>query len=345
MSVMQTLQMKILQQTLATWGLFLLIFLLSFSITLFLRNKAINRVTVRAAARNNNGWDSILVDVISQTRTYALFALALYLASLVLFLGANDLLLIQTVTIMIMLVQFAVWGNRLITLVVNREVKRRVGNDDQSSTMIGLIGFFARVALWTVVLMVVLDNLPNVQVTSLVASLGVTGIAVAIAVQNILRDLFASISIALDKPFVIGDFIIVDTYQGTVEAIGLKSTRIRSLFGEQIIMSNSDLLNSRIKNYKRMVDRRVSFNLKISPQTPHEKLMRVPVLVQEIVQAQSPVRFSRAHLQAIADNHLNYEVVYYVESPDYDLYMDIQQNINLALLNRLAQEEIKLAFQ
>lgn len=339
--IMQFLNYQILGNTLLDWIIAIGIFLILVAVLIFIKDKAVARIQSRVI--NGTGWNEIFVEVIGQTRLYAIIALSAWLASLVLTLSPGAMTLLRTVMFTLLLLQIARWGNRLISLLVAREVKRRVGNDDESSTTVNLLGFFGRVILWTVILMVVLDNLPNVKVDTLITSLGISGIAVAISVQRILSDVFASVSIALDKPFVIGDFIIVDTFQGTVENIGLKSTRIRSLFGEQIVMSNSDLLNSRIKNYKRMIDRRVVFNLKIAPSMTTEELMRIPPLLQEIVQAQSPARFDRAHFLSINDNHYLFEVVYFVLSPDYDTYMDIQQNVNLAILNRFRQEGIALA--
>jgi small-conductance mechanosensitive channel len=339
--IMQFLNFLVLGNPLLNWTIAIGIFTILAGVLIFVKDQAIIRIGTRAI--RGTGWSEIFVDVLGQTRMYAILVLSAWLASLVLNLTPGATVLLRMIMFTLLLLQVARWGNRLISLLVTREVKRRVGNNDESSTTVGLLGFFARVILWTVILLVVLDNLPNVRVDTLITSLGVTGLAVAIAVQRILSDVFASVSIALDKPFVIGDFIIVDAYQGTVENIGLKSTRIRSLFGEQIVVSNSDLLNSRIKNYKRMVDRRVVLNIKLAPSTSIEQLMRVPTLLQEIVQAQNPVRFGRAHFQSIGDGFYLYEIVYDVLSPDYSLYMDIQQNVNLAILNRFQQEGIPLA--
>jgi small-conductance mechanosensitive channel len=190
----------------------------------------------------------------------------------------------------------------------------------------------------------ILDNIPGVEITALVASLGIGGIAVALAVQNILSDLFASLSIVLDKPFVIGDFIIVDNCLGTVEHIGLKTTRLRSLSGEQLVFSNNDLLKSRVRNYKRMAERRVVFSVGVTYQTPLEKLERIPTLIRDTIEAQPAVRFDRAHFQGYGDFALNFEVVYYVLDPDYNRYMDIQQGINLGIYSSFAEEGIEFAY-
>jgi len=239
--------------------------------------------------------------------------------------------------------QTAAWGNALIGHAVGREARQKIGKDAAQATMMGAAGFLAKVALWTVVLLVALDNL-GFNITALIAGLGVGGIAVALGLQSILGDLFASLSIVLDKPFVIGDFIIVEQYQGTVERIGLKTTRMKSLSGEQIVFSNSDLLKSRIRNYQRMQERRIVFSLGIAYQTSREKLESIPSMIQEIISRQEAVRFDRAHFKEFGESSLNFEIVYFVESPDYALYMEKQQKINLELYQRFAEEGIQFAY-
>jgi small-conductance mechanosensitive channel len=182
------------------------------------------------------------------------------------------------------------------------------------------------------------------NITTLLASLGIGGIAVALAVQNILGDLFASLSITMDQPFVIGDFIIVDQCVGTVQFIGLKTTRIRSLSGEQIILSNSDLLKSRIRNYKKMLERRVIFWFAIGHSTAVEQVAAVPGQLKRIIEERPQVRFDRAHFQEFNESGLKFEVVYYVLDPDYNLYMDIQQAINLGMLRAFRAEGISFSF-
>jgi small-conductance mechanosensitive channel len=205
------------------------------------------------------------------------------------------------------------------------------------------IGFIGKLVVWSVVLLLALDNL-GVQITTLVAGLGVGGIAVALAVQNILGDLFASLSIVLDKPFVVGDFLIIDNYLGSVEHVGLKSTRIRSLTGEQLIFSNNDLLRSRLRNYGRMYQRRVAFNIGVVYQTPREALKKIPGILQNAVEGQENVRFDRSHFKEYGDFSLNFETVYYVLVPDYNTYMDIQQAINMKIHEEFEGEGIEFAY-
>jgi small-conductance mechanosensitive channel len=188
----------------------------------------------------------------------------------------------------------------------------------------------------------ILDNL-GVDVTALIAGLGVGGIAVALAAQNILGDLFASLSIVMDKPFVLGDFITVGESQGTVENIGLKTTRLRSLSGEQLVFPNSDLLTSRIRNFKRMQERRVVFTVAVTYDTAFAQLKEIPELIKAAITSQEQTRFDRAHFQKLGDAALIFEAVYFVTIPDFVRYMDIQEQINLRLLEEFASRGIEFA--
>jgi small-conductance mechanosensitive channel len=162
--------------------------------------------------------------------------------------------------------------------------------------------------------------------------------------MHILGDLLSSVAIVLDRPFELGDFVIIDDTLGTVEHIGLKTTRIRSLFGEQIVVGNSQLLQSRIRNFKRMAERRIVFSLGVTYETPHDLVARIPGMIREIVEAREGVRFDRAHFQKYGDFALVFEAVYYVLSPDYNRYMDTQQAINLDVLERFQREGIEFAY-
>jgi small-conductance mechanosensitive channel len=243
----------------------------------------------------------------------------------------------------IVLIQIGMLGSEAIGFWLNRYRTRKIESDAGAVTTFAAVAFIGRILLWGVVLLVALANM-GVDVTALVAGLGVSGIAVALAVQNVLGDLFASFSIVLDKPFVIGDFIIVGEYMGTVENVGLKTTRIRSLSGEQLIFSNTDLLQSRIRNYKRMYERRVVFSIGIVYQTPYQKVEHIPEMIREIVEGCDQVRFDRAHFRNYGASSLNFEVVYWILNPDYNVYMDTQQTINLQIYKRFQEEGIEFAY-
>lgn len=198
--------------------------------------------------------------------------------------------------------------------------------------------------LYCGLLLVVLQNL-NVDVTALVTGLGIGGVAVALAMQNILGDLFGSLSITLDKPFVVGDFIVAGDDMGTIERIGVKTTRVRALSGEQLVFSNSDLLKSRIHNYKRMQERRVVFRVSATYETTPELLERVPGLIRRAIERlKGKTRFDRAHFFRFGDSSMDFEACYYVLSADYNTYMDVQQAILLDIARAFAAEGIAMPY-
>ena len=240
-------------------------------------------------------------------------------------------------------VQIGLWGARAIGVAVDRyRAHHGATGPGQASASATLMSWGLRTVLWVTVLLAILSNL-GVNITAFIASLGVGGVAVALAVQNILGDLFASMAIAVDKPFEVGDFIVVGGISGTVQKVGVKTTRIRALSGEQVVMGNTDLLKQTINNYRLMRERRIVFAFSIAQATAPDKAEAVSRAVAEIVRAVPKVRFDRAHFKGFGASSLDYEVVYIVEDPDYNLYMDVQQRINLALLGRLQALDVQLA--
>jgi len=200
-----------------------------------------------------------------------------------------------------------------------------------------------KILVWSVGLLLLFSNL-GYNVTTILTGLGIGGIAIALAAQNILGDLFNYFVIFFDRPFEVGDFITVDDKKGTVENIGIKTTRIRSITGEQLIIANSNLTGSRIHNFKRLESRRVVFKLGVVYGLPLEKLRMIPGMVREIIEQSSPVRFDRVHFASYGDFSLNFEVVFFVDTPDYNQYMDILQEINFGIYARFAAEKIDFAF-
>ncbi len=295
------------------------------------------------AAKTKTDVDDVLIELIKQVRTFFLLAVGIYAASHAVKLPPKTADAVRVLLILSFLGQSAIWGTRLIQFWVDQFKERKLETDPAGATTVSALGFVGKLALWSVLLLLCLENL-GVNVTGLVAGLGIGGIAIALAVQNILGDLFASLSIVLDKPFVIGDFIVVDSYLGVVKKVGLKTTRIQSLSGEQLVFSNSDLLSSRIRNYKKMYERRVVFTLGVTYQTSHAKLAAIPAMIKKMVEEHETARFDRAHFKEYGDFALVYEVVYYVKSPDYNIYMDIQQAINLAIYRSFAEEGIEFAY-
>lgn len=239
--------------------------------------------------------------------------------------------------------QIGLWGSRAVTVAVDRyRVHHGATSPGQASASATLMSWGLRTLLWATVLLAILSNL-GVNITAFIASLGVGGVAVALAVQNILGDLFASMAIAVDKPFEVGDFIVVGGVAGTVQKVGVKTTRIKALSGEQVVMGNTDLLKQTINNYRLMRERRIVFGFSIAQATTPAKAEEVSRAVGEIIRAVPKVRFDRAHFKGFGASSLDYEVVYIVQDPDYNLYMDIQQQINLQLLQRLQELGVQLA--
>ncbi|HUH04280.1 MAG TPA: mechanosensitive ion channel domain-containing protein [Kofleriaceae bacterium] len=297
----------------------------------------------RLAARSTTYLDDAVVEALRRTNMVLILVIAVWAATRALELGPRPALFVNGAAVLASLLQLALWGNRIVAYSLERFRVLNLEADAGSVTTMGALAFVARIAIWSVLVLVALDNL-GVDVTALVAGLGIGGIAVALALQNVLGDLFASLSIALDKPFVIGDFLVIGEFRGNVERIGLKTTRLRSLSGEQLIFSNADLLSSRIRNYQRMSERRAEFVLGVVYQTPADKLQRIPAMLREVIEGADNTRFDRAHFKAFGDFSLNFEVVYYVNNRDYSLYMDVQQVINLEIFRRFEAEEIEFAY-
>jgi small-conductance mechanosensitive channel len=305
--------------------------------------RLIARKVSRLAETTRTYIDDLIVDVLRATKSFFLVAMGLSVGSRFLDLAASTNDLINTLTVLAIILQGGVWGTRAIAFFLNRTLKGRMEEDPAGATMVTPTIFLIRLVVWSLVLLLVLDNL-GVDVTALVTGLGIGGIAIALALQTILGDLFASLSIVLDKPFVLGDFVVINEFAGTVEHVGLKTTRVRSLSGEQIVFSNSDLLNSRIRNFKRMFERRILFTVGVTYQTSHEMLNRIPSMIKEIIERQQQARFDRSHFKDFGDFSLNFETVYYVLVPDYGAYMDVQHAINLAIYRKFGEEGIEFAY-
>lgn len=328
--------------TLRTWSVAAVVAVAAAALLFLVRGLARRGLSARAESTGSE-LARFFADVAMRSRFYFILAVAAYAGAQALTLPKVPARLLGAAVAVAVLLQIGVWGNGLIAFLIAAYVRRTVEQDPAAATTMSAFGFIGRVVLWTLVLLVGLASL-GVNITALVAGLGVGGIAVALALQSILGDLFASFSIVLDKPFVIGDFIVVGEFMGSVEHVGLKTTRVRSLSGEQLIFSNSDLLGSRVRNYKRMTERRALFGFGVTYDTPLEKLSKIPGMVRQIVEARPLTRFDRAHFKSYGDYALQFEVVYYVMDPTYNVYMDTQQAVNLELFSRFAEEGIRFAY-
>jgi small-conductance mechanosensitive channel len=343
MQLTEALDRVYYHNSVSAWGIASAIALGTFVVLMLARWLLVGRLAA-IAKRTTTIADDILVELATKTRPYFLATASVVIGSRWLTLPPSTDRYLATAVLIVALLQIGVWGTTGVTFTIQRQVQRRSAHADAASaSTIRAIGVGVKLVLWTVLIITALARF-GVNVTALVTGLGIGGVAIALAVQNVLSDVFAALAIVFDKPFDVGDAIAVDQMQGTVEHIGLKTTRIRSISGEQIVISNNELLKNRIRNYKRMFDRRVVFLLDVTYDTSPETVERIPAMVREVVTSQQPVRFDRSHFSGFTESALRVETVYFVLDPDYNRYLDIQQRINLALLRRFAAEGIRFAF-
>ena len=295
------------------------------------------------ASRTSTGVDDLIAEVLRRTRVLFLFLLGLRLGAWVaLKLPQRLWNLLDVVTIIVAVLQVGVWGHTAIRFWTQRFREQNLAHGKASVTTVAALGLAAQILLWTAVVLVVLENL-GVNITAVVAGLGITGVAVALATQSILSDLFASFAIVLDRPFVLGDFIVVDNLMGSVEQIGIKTTRVRSLSGEQIVFPNGNLIGSRIRNFGTLFERRVVLLFRVTVDTPRDRLKEIPAIVRDSVQVHPKIRFDRCHWSAMGEWSMDFETVYYVADPDFNLHMDLQQEILLRVHERFERAGIRFA--
>lgn len=341
MNARALLDTTFLNNSLLTWLIALAVAALVYIALRVVRGLLTRRLS-RLAGRTREELDDLIVVLLKGTRSFFLIVMALFCGSLALNFVGETGHIISSVVVIVLLVQAALWAMRLITFWLARERRKQVARGGSGTTLAAL-GFLSRIVVWALVVLLALSNI-GVDVTALIAGLGITSIAVALALQGILKDLFASLAIVLDKPFELGDFLIFGDYLGTVEHVGIRSTRLQSLSGEQIVLSNSDLLETRIRNYKKMQERRIVFSIGVNYHTPRDKLVLIPVMIKEIIESQEQTRFDRSHFKEYGTFSLTFETVYHVLDPSYNVYMDLQQTINLTLHERFEEHGIRFAF-
>lgn len=305
-------------------------------VLLWLRGQLRSRLQNRAP-QHHLAAAHLFLRVVASTNAFALFALSVLLGVKLLELPPGWSIAIGRLWFIAVVIQVAAWLNKAITFMLQRYRERHPGTNLVTFT---LIGYSLRTLLWAVAALAILDNL-GVNITAFVASLGIGGVAVALAAQVVLGDLFASAAIGLDKPFEVGDFVVVGDIAGTIEYVGLKTTRIRSLGGEQVVCSNTELLKQTIQNYKRMDLRRIAFGFVVAYGATAEQAESIARSVRAHIESLQHTRFDRAHLLKFAERGLEFEVVYYVLSADYNVYMDIQQDINLAIMLAVHSEGLE----
>jgi len=320
------------------------IFLMLFLFSEIFRNVVLRKLS-SLAKKTKSEFDDTVVGAFVGIGRPLFVAISAYAA--VRYLGMGGLpLKLSGYLLLVMATYYAVKViQKVISYFTKVEVSKRSmrGEEAQAASMARLITGAVNLTIWVFAILFLVSNF-GFNITSLIAGLGVGGLAVALALQGIFGDLFATISIFFDKPFKAGDFIIVGNDMGSVEHIGLKSTRIKTLQGQQLIISNKELTNSRINNYARMDERRIVFSFGIKYETKTEKAKKVPELVRSAMGKVKMVRLDRVHFREFGSYSLNYEVVYYILSPDYNRYMDCQQEINFLLKEAIESEGIDFAY-
>ena len=288
-------------------------------------------------------WDDFIHRVLKSTYVLTLLCFSLYAGSFLIAMPGELRMTLTNIIAIVLLIQAGFWGNASIEQWLTKGLKSLHKSDVAAKTSAAVIKVFAILAVWAIVISLVMANL-GFNIGAIVAGLGVGGIAIAFALQKILGDVFNSVAILMDRPFEVGDFIVVGDFLGSVERIGIKTTRLRSLGGEQLIFANTDLIESRIRNYKRMAERRVVFSYGLIYQTTPDKLELAKQIVADVIKGTDKTRFDRAHFKGFGASSLDFEVVYYVLEADYNVYMDTQEKINLALCRRFEKEELSFAY-
>lgn len=342
-------QIQILGNTGRDYAVALAIFIGILVSLKIIREIILNRLK-KLAEKTKTDLDDILVKIVRRISPPFYLIISIYIALKFLVIHALAIRIIDIVFLVAVVIQVV----RILQVLIDFWTQKLVGISEEGEKIKGLpaqagksavknISYLLKIVLWAFALLIILSNL-GVNVNSLIAGLGIGGLAIAFALQNILQDIFSSFSILIDKPFRVGDFIIVGSDMGTVEKIGIKSTRIKTLQGQELVISNQELTSARVNNYKKMEKRRVVFALGATYETPSEKLEKMPGIIKNIIDKANMAEFDRAHFKEFGDFSLNYEIVYYIDSPDYNQYMDTQESINLAIKEAFEKEGIEFAY-
>lgn len=337
----EILELTFLNNTLQDWFIVIATIVITYVVIKILRNVVLKRLNKWAAATNTT-WDEFILQVIEKNVLPLLYISTIYFSLRILDFGEKvsgvmHIAYMMCITFYVVKIILASFKKFVLSF-----VKRDENSETKEKQAGGLIAIIS-IIVWMLGVVFLIDNM-GYDVTTIIAGLGVGGIAIALAAQAVLGDLFSYFVIFFDRPFEIGDFVIIGNDNGIVEYIGIKTTRIRTLNGEQLVCSNTDLTNSRLRNFKRMERRRIVFALGVTYQTTSEQLKKIPEIVKGIIDNQERVSYDRGHFSGFGDFSLNFEFVYYVEDPDYNFYMDNQQAIYLAIFSAFEKEGIEFAY-
>ncbi|UJR78888.1 mechanosensitive ion channel family protein [Sandaracinus amylolyticus] len=336
----ELLEVRFFGNPLLRWGIALLVATAVIAALVIAKRLAVSRLS-KLSDRTATRLDDVVVQVIQRTSTMTIVVAGVAAGVRSLDLPRDGNLWLGRVMIVVLAIQAGSWITNAVRLLLDARVRPDVQPGQR--TMGAALGFATNLVVWAVLVLVVLSNF-GVEVSTLVAGLGIGGIAAALAVQNVLGDLFGAFSIYVDRPFDLGDFVTVDTFSGTVERIGWRSTQLRSLSGEMIVLANSDLSRARIRNYKRMTERRAVVTFGVQYDTTNAKLAAIPGIVRETIEGIDGLRFDRSHFVKLGESSLDFETVFYVLSPEFNAFADRQQLLLLSLHRRFEQEGISFAF-
>lgn len=318
----------------------LIIFLVGLFVIFIIRKIVLNRLE-KWAKKTESEFDDFLISKIEKQIVPIFYFLAFYLALESLYFSDEARKIIDALYIIVITFFVVRFAAVLVNFAIYSYWKRREG--EEAAKNLRGISSLINLLVYSIGLIFLLENL-GLKISTVVAGLGIGGIAVALAAQKILGDLFSYFVIFFDKPFQVGDFIMIDNKLGSIEKIGIKSTRIKSLSGEQLVFSNTDLTNARIHNFKRMERRRVAFTIGVVYQTKLEQLQIIPELIKNIIQSHQEVDFDRSHFSNFGNFSLNFETIYFVNTSDFNKYMDIQQSINLKIYEEFSKRGIEFAY-
>lgn len=339
----ELLQRSYLGNSVQAWLLALAAFLVTFTVLPLVRSFVVSQRKRIQSLEPPLGVE-LALGLIARTSRVFLWVVALYVAERFLELTPRIERISTVIIVVVAWLQVGLWGSAAANFALDRQRVRAAASGDQSyQGSLGILGFIAKVVIFAVVLLLALDNL-GVNITALVAGLGIGGIAIALAVQTVLGDLLASLSITLDKPFVAGDTLRLDDIEGVVERIGVKSTRLRSLSGEQVVISNADLLKSRVRNLGRMPERRALFMIGVPYETPRALLERVPKIVEEAIVGVAPSRFVHCVFRNFGDSALQFEVCYFVPLADGQGYLEVIDAVNFRIHAAFEQNGVQFAY-
>jgi len=315
-------------------------------LTVYILINFFDRILLNRISRLFEKYSSSFAELFEEITEKRVYPLIYFLTFYIIFAQLRTIALLDNIIRIILIILTVIFTvlvlQDVLTYIIKKYWDKKQKSEEQQK-LLSITLIAVRIVIWSIALLFILDNL-NIQITGLITGLGIGGIAVAFAAQNILNDLFNYFTIFFDKPFDIGDFVIVGNYKGSIEHIGVKTTRIRSLSGEQLIISNTDLVNSRVNNYKRMERRRINFSFGVTYDTSLEKLKQIPEIIENIIKEVEGTEFDRAHFSEYAEFSLLFQVVYYVTDSDYKVYMDIQQKINYRLYEELEKLGVEFAF-